>query len=110
MLEAKGHNGSLEFNGKTVVIRRSGALAKLTQGSGEKRIPVRSISAVQWKEPGALVNGFIAFTIAGGVEKQSRFGSQVKDAGRDENAVVVTRKQSAEFRVIRDAIEAAISE
>lgn len=109
-MEAKGHNGTLEFNGKMVVIKRTGLLAKLSTGSGEKRIPVKHISAVQWKEPGPVVNGFISFTIPGGNEKQSGFGSQTKSAIKDENSIVITKKHSAAFQEIRDAIEAAISE
>jgi hypothetical protein len=109
-LEAKGHNGTLEFNGKMVVIKRTGLLAKLSTGSGEKRIPLKHISAVQWKEPGPVVNGFISFTIPGGNEKQSRFGSQTSSAAKDENAIIITKKHSAAFQEIRDAIEAAISE
>jgi len=108
-MEAKGHNGTLGFNGSTVVIKRSGLLAKMSNGSGEKRIPVKHITAVQWKEPGAMVNGFISFTIPGGTEKQGGFGSQTKNAARDENSIIITKKQSAEFQEIRDAIEAAIS-
>lgn len=108
-MEARGHNGTLEFNGRMVVIKRTGLLAKLSVGSGEKRIPVKSISAVQWKEPGAMVNGFIAFTIPGAVEKQSGFGSQTKNAIKDENSIIITKKHAAEFQVLRDAIEEAIS-
>lgn len=109
-MEAKGHNGTLEFNGKMVVIKRTGMLAKLSTGQGDKRIPVKHITAVQWKEPGALINGFISFTIPGGNEKQSRFGSQTSSAVKDENAVIVTKKQADAFKEIRDAIEEAISE
>ncbi|MDQ5860667.1 MAG: DUF4429 domain-containing protein [Actinomycetota bacterium] len=108
-MEARGYNGTLEFNGKMVVIKRTGLMARLSTGLGEKRIPVRSIAAVQWKEPG-IVNGFISFTIPGGVEKQSRFGSQTKSASQDENSIIVTWKQVEGFKEIRDAIEAAISE
>ncbi|RAN72787.1 hypothetical protein B5P43_31835 [Bacillus sp. SRB_336] len=110
MMEAKGHNGTLEFNGKMVTIRRTGFLARATVGKGEKRIPVKNITAVQWKEPGAMANGFIAFTLPGGNETRSRFGSQTVDAGRDENAIVITKKHADAFRVIRDAIEAVIVE
>ena len=37
----------------------------MTAGKGEKRIPAASITAVQWKQPGAMVRGFIQFTMAG---------------------------------------------
>lgn len=92
-----------------VVIKRTGMLARLSTGAGEKRIPLKHITAVQWKEPGPMVNGFISFTIPGGNEKQSRFGSQTRDAVKDENSIIVTRKQADSFKEIRDAIEEAIS-
>jgi hypothetical protein len=44
----------------------------------EKRIPVSSIQAVQWKPPGALVNGYIEFTVPGGNETRSRMGSATR--------------------------------
>jgi hypothetical protein len=78
-------------------------------GKGEKRIPLASIASVQWKPPGALVNGYIAFTVPGGKEKQSRFGSATTDASKDENAVIVTKKQGEAFLVLREAVEAAMS-
>lgn len=109
-MEAKGHNGTLEFTGKMVIIKRTGMLARLSTGRGDKRIPVKHITAVQWKEPGSMVNGFISFTIPGANEKQSKFGSQTSSAANDENSIVITKKQAAAFAEIRDAIEEAISE
>lgn len=109
-MEAKGHNGTLEFNGKIVVIKRTGFLARASVGAGEKRIPIKHVTAVQWKEPGNLMNGFISFTIPGGNEKQSRFGSQTSNAVKDENSIIITKKHAAAFKEIRDAIELAISE
>lgn len=55
-----------------------------------------------------MANGFIAFTIPGGNEKNSRFGSATMDATKDENAVIVTRKQKAAFVELREAIERAM--
>ena len=70
-------------------------LARAAHGKGEKKIPIRSISAVQWKEPGALVNGFIQFTILGGTEVTARHGNRTISAGNDENSVVITKPQAA---------------
>lgn len=110
MIEAKGHNGTVIFDGAFVTIRRAGVLARTTVGKGEKRIPVASISAVQWKAPGVLVNGFIAFTLAGGNEAKSRFGRQTIDAASDENSVIVMKKHAPAFDELRAAVEAAIVE
>jgi tetratricopeptide (TPR) repeat protein len=59
-VHAKGHNGQVHFDGVYVTITRKGFLARTSVGKGEKRIPLTAISAVQWKPPGALVNGFAA--------------------------------------------------
>ncbi len=107
-LQVKGVNGVVTFDGSFVTIERKG-LARATIGKGTKRIPVASITAVQWKQPGALVNGFIQFTLGGGVERRSSFGSQTFDAGKDENSVIMTKKQGPEFEALRAAVEAAIA-
>lgn len=109
-LEAKGRNGQVRFDGRFVTIDRKGVLARLSVGKGEKRIPVAAITAVQWKKPGPMVNGFIQFTVAGGNERRSRFGSQTTDAARDENSVVFSRGQARWFGAIRAAVEAAIAD
>jgi Domain of unknown function (DUF4429) len=58
---AKGVNGTVDFDGSFITIRRKGGVARLTVGKGDKRIPLASISSVQWKEPGAFVNGFMQY-------------------------------------------------
>ena len=110
IITARGHNGTVSFDGDFVTIQRKGALARMTVGKGDKRIPVGSITAVQWKQPGAMVNGFIAFTMAGGNERRSTFGSQTSSAVNDENSVIVTKKQAKDFEALRAAIETAIAE
>ena len=108
MQSVRGHNGTIEFDGATVAITRRGFLARATVGKGEKRIPVRHITAVQFK-PAGLVNGFIAFTLAGGVENRSRFGRQTTDAAKDENSVIFTKSQQPSFEQLRTDIEQAMS-
>lgn len=109
MTSAKGYNGTVSFDGEFVTIERKGFFARATVGKGAKRIPVSQITAVQWKQPGTVFNGFIAFTIAGGNESRSRFGSQTMSAANDENAVIVTKKEAKEFLALRDEIESAMS-
>jgi hypothetical protein len=107
-VEVKGHNGTVVWDGTFVTIRRTGFLARASIGKGEKRIPLASITAVQWKPAGALVNGFIQFTMGGGNETRSKFGSQTTDAAKDENSVIFIKKQMAEFDALRSEIESAI--
>lgn len=107
-ITVKGHaGGQVTFDGGIVEISKKG-LAAFVGGSGAKRIPVRSISAIQVKSPGILSNGFIQFTISGGNEVRAQFGRQTFDAGADENSVLFTKKQEPEFLKLRDAIEATM--
>ena len=105
---AKGVGGLVKFDGHFVSITHKGVLGRLTVGKGEKRIPVSSITAVQIKPPGAMVNGFISFTLPGSNEKRSSFGRQSFDAAGDENSIVFTKDQAPSFVALRDAVEQAI--
>jgi hypothetical protein len=109
MIEAVGVGGQVSFDGQYVTITREGFLARVTTGKGTKRIPVAHISAIQWKRPGPLVNGFIQFTVPGGMEVRSAFGSQTSSAVRDENSVTFDKKRIPEFEALRDAVERAIA-
>lgn len=48
-IEVKGVNGTVVFDGRSIIIRRSGFIGQSTSGKGDKSIPVSRISAVQWK-------------------------------------------------------------
>jgi hypothetical protein len=109
MLEAKGNNGQITFDGQSVLIERKGFSARMLVGVGEKRIPIASITAVQWKKAGFSA-GYIQFTIAGGVERRSQFGKQSSDAMHDENSVTFHVKQQPAFEVVRAAIDDAIAQ
>lgn len=108
MIEAQGRGGQVAFDGQFVTISRKGMLGRMTSGKGDKRIPVTSITAVQWKSAGAMVNGYIQFTIPGGNEVRSRAGRQTSDAMHDENSVVFTKQQQSDFEALRTAVETAI--
>jgi hypothetical protein len=109
MIEAKGHNGQITFDGQQITITRRGFLARTTVGKGQKTFHISQISSVQWKPAGPFVNGFIAFSVSGGNERRSRFGSQTTSAVSDENSVVFTSRQKTTFEQLRAAIEAAIA-
>jgi hypothetical protein len=108
-MEAKGVNGTVEFDGTFVTMKRTVAIARMTVGKVDKRIPVAQITAVQWKPPSTLIRGFILFTLAGGIENKARFGKQTVNAAGDENSVVVGKTQKNEFEELREAIESQIA-
>lgn len=101
----KGHNGQIETFEDRIVISRKGALGFLTQGiKGDKAIPFSSITAVQFKDAGFL-NGYIQFTVKGGIESRSGVGA----AGSDENTVMFRQgKQAEEFSRLRALVETKI--
>lgn len=107
---AKGTQGRATFDGDLVIIERKGMGARLTVGKGTKRIPISSVSAVQVKPAGALVNGFIQFTIAGGAKRRSTFGHQTSSAVADENSVVFTKAQQPSFETLRRDVEQEIAD
>lgn len=107
-VEVKGQNGTLIFDGQSVVIVRKGFLTRATVGKGEKRIPLSAIGAVQFKPAGPLVNGFIQFSPLGGNEKRSAFGAQTASAAKDENSVVFAYSQRHAFAELREHIESAL--
>jgi hypothetical protein len=108
-LHVEGRNGQITFDGFYLTIHRKGFFARASIGKGEKRIPLSSITAVQWKPAGPMVNGFIQFTVPGGNESRSRSGHQTSDAGKDENSVLFTKQQMPAFEQLRGAVEQAIS-
>ena len=109
MIEARGRNGQVQFDGEFVTITRKGFLARSGVGKGDKRIPLSQIAGGHWKPAGFAVNGFIRFTVPGGIEVRSRFGLQTFSATKDENSVIFTNKQQQSFAELREAVENAIA-
>jgi YVTN family beta-propeller protein len=100
-LRGKGIAGRvLRVNNEWVTITPKGFLAK-AHTRGEKRIPIASITSVQFKKPG-FYNGYIQFSLAGGIESTGG----VEEAATDENWVFFRSRHTREFEEIRDFIEA----
>jgi Domain of unknown function (DUF4429)/Short C-terminal domain len=106
-MEVKGYNGTVEFDGQSITINRTG-LGRLTVGKGQIRIPVSSVTAVKWKPAGPVVNGYIHFSMLGNTDRRSRFGRQTTDVSHDENTVIFHLRQRRAFEELRAAVEAAI--
>ncbi|HLL69071.1 MAG TPA: DUF4429 domain-containing protein [Micromonosporaceae bacterium] len=109
MIQVKGVNGQVEFDGTTLTIHREGFLARASVGRGTKRIPVGSIVAVQWKPPSFGTNGFVQFETAGMGGTRSKYGQQAKDASTDENSVMVKKSMVPAFDELRAAVEQAMA-
>lgn len=65
---------------------------------GEKRIPYSSITAIQFKEAGGWLAGFIQFSIQGGLEWRGQ-------VNQDENALQFDKSMNPEFCALRDFVE-----
>lgn len=104
---ADGSNGSVEFLGDRIIIRRKGFANKLTQGfQGDKTIMVRHITGVQFRAAGSMLAGSIQFTVMGGRE----YGGGLLEATKDENAVLFAANQQPAFETMRDAVQDAIAD
>lgn len=102
-----GSNGSVELVGDSIIIRRKGFANILTQGvQGDKQIPLKNITAVQFRSAGSLMAGLLQFSILGGRE----FRGGMLEATKDENAVMFTREQGPGFATLRNIIQQRINQ
>jgi len=107
LYELKGINGQLELYEDKIIIKRKGALSKMTQGffKGDKTIYINQITGIQVK-PGTLwTNGYIQITVPGGIESKKG----LLDAIQDENSVMFTGKNNELVNQIKSKIEELMS-
>ena len=105
-LYAKGSNGVITIDGDWLTIDRKG-FRRARHLTGDRRIPLASITAVQLQYARVFTDGFIRFTVAGSGSAEFRGGLQ--NAMRDENAVTYRRRHAKGFNIIRAAVEQYIS-
>ncbi|MBR3120658.1 DUF4429 domain-containing protein [Oceanobacillus profundus] len=96
-------------NGKFIVTvengylrwKRKGFQNYLNQGSkGEKSIPIKSITAIQIKEP-RLTTGYIQFAYSGASESKGG----VLDAVKDENTITFLKKELDQAIELKNLLE-----
>jgi len=98
----EGSNGVVEVDGECLRIRRKGVANLFTQGfQGEKTIPFSTLRAVQFKEAGRWMAGYIQFSIVGAVERPPG----IMEATKDENAVLFEKKQEPAFQQLKRLVE-----
>ena len=107
MIEAKGYNGTLILTENSLIIKRSGFLSKMQFGSSDKEIPLRSITALQFKETSMWSNlGYIQIIYKGSIEKQVRI---LNGASSDENTILFKKNQEKAFQEIKTKVNNIIS-
>src|SRR3546814_10683439 len=91
----KGHTKSITVHDDAVTI----AYCALYHGfKGDKRIPLSSITAIQFREPGSWIAGYIQFSIRGGIELTGQIN-------QDENALQFDGKEPDAFLSHRDFVQ-----
>lgn len=73
---------------------------------GTKKIHVKNISAIQFKEPGSITAGYIQLVVVGSQENKGG----ILDATRDENTIMVYEKNIKLARIFIKEIEKMIDE
>jgi len=103
LFELNGVNGQIELHEDKVVIKRKGALSKMTQGffKGDKSIYLTQISGIQMKMGTSLTSGYIQFTLSGGNENTRG----IFKATQDENTLMFAKKNNELAEKIKLKIE-----
>jgi hypothetical protein len=103
LLEVKGYTGQLTVTERKVIIRRKGLGGFLARGgmAGDKEIPIKSITAIEFRNANLLTNGRIQFSIHG---EAGHKGSAVS-AVNDENTIIFTKSQHESFAKAKALIE-----
>jgi len=104
----KGVNGQLDIFENKLTIRRSGMMAKMTQGlfTGEKDIFFYQIGSIKVKWGTAFTNGFIQLAPTGGIEHKRGLTKPTPD----ENTVMFRKSANEEVGKIKDYVEGRIAD
>jgi Domain of unknown function (DUF4429) len=103
--QANGSNGQIRLTRNRVIISRRGFWGFVSQGlAGEKEIPISRITAIQFKRQDAYTKGYLQFSIPGGIESKGG----VFNAASDENTVLFTDIQQADFEEVKRYVDSVI--
>jgi putative oligomerization/nucleic acid binding protein/uncharacterized protein DUF4429 len=108
VVRAVGANGSLELYADRIRLTKSGAraLIGIGYGAGTKDIALSQVTAIQWRDAGSVVLGYVAFSFMGGADPTGG----VFDSARSENAVTFTADQQSAFEHARAVVQARIGQ
>lgn len=100
MLEAKGYNGTIRFDGENVTIVRKGLLAK-TNGFGDITFPLASVEQIELKPANLAKNGSVRFVVAG-------VDAPAQVVATDGYAVIFTFQQRKRFDELKSTLDALL--
>lgn len=103
LMEVKGYTGQLIITNHKIIITRKGFGGFIARGglAGNKEIPIKSITAIEFKNANWITNGRIQFSIHGEVGHKGGAVSAVND----ENTIIFTKGQHDNFVKAKALIE-----
>jgi hypothetical protein len=104
-VEVEGVNGQIRLTQNRIIISRKGVNAFLSQGlKGDKEIPLSRITAIQFKPVDGFTNGYLQFSIQGGLESTGGLFA----ATSDENSVMFSELQQPLFEEVKRYIDSVM--
>jgi hypothetical protein len=98
----------MAFDGESVVVTRRGMMPWMIHGSsGHKSIPVRSITAVQYRRCG-FYQGYLQLSVSGELENGGGRNHESSRLASDENTILFYWRGNQAFHDLAEEIRAAI--
>lgn len=99
LIAADGWNGVIKvYDNKVKIERKQKIILGISNFiQADKEIRIKDISGIQFKKAGSIVGGYIRFSIPG--------AGEITNVNIDENAIVFTRKDQADFEEVKRVIE-----
>lgn len=107
LMEISGYTGQLIVTDKKIIIKRKGLGGFISRGilNGDKEIPIKNITAIQFRNANWLTNGSIQFSIHGEMGHKGNAISAVND----ENTLIFTNSQKEDFIKAKQLIDELMS-
>lgn len=105
LMEVKGILCTLIILKRKIIIAPKGLMTKGTF-KGNKEIPIKNITAIEFKSPGSLTSGFLQFSIHG---EMGHKGGGLSVA-YDENTVMFQKPEEGNFYKAKELIESLMEE
>lgn len=102
-----GHNGSVDISAEAIEIQRTGMVARAAFGKDVpvRTIPLSSITGVQIKPASRLTNGWLRVLVGGETPPELTTAT----AAGNNNTVLFTSKQRAEFERLHGWLETVVA-
>jgi len=100
-------NDTVKADDTGLTISRKGLSNAMNLGlTGAKKILYRSITAVQYKQDGAITSGYLQFSVLGGNESTGGLSAATKD----ENSILFVKKDRETILALKALVEERVEE